>query len=150
DQPPPNTPTAEGKPLNAEKTIWGVKLPALEKKGQTDVSVVLLSGAGQPASKTVTIEILDAAELAKPKPGKVTGTVVEGTLAQPGLEVVLRDEKGMEKKTKSDADGKFVFEDVPPGKYKVSSSKETSGRKGSKDVEVNPGAPTDVTLELFL
>ena len=46
------------------------------------------------AFATVQLERLDAAEIGKPEPAAVKGTVVEGTLAQPGLTVQLLDDKG--------------------------------------------------------
>jgi hypothetical protein len=76
---------------------------------------------------------------------KVTTGTIEGTVrdeadrAQPELEVRLSDAADKTvAKVKTDAKGKFLFKDVPPGKYKVE-AKKFSGAKGEKTVEVEAG-----------
>jgi hypothetical protein len=83
--------------------------------------------------------------------GSIQGTVVVGSLPQPGLEVVLQDAKGAVKaKTTTGSDGSFRFEAVKPGKYTAASSKPVSGRKGSAPVSVPPGGEVKATIALWL
>jgi hypothetical protein len=89
-----------------------------------------------------------------PKPGKIEGTILEGASdderPQANLEVVLRDEKGAEKaKAKTDEKGKFVFDNVEPGKYKITTVKTASVTKAEKAVEVKAGETVTVKASLF-
>ena len=85
--------------------------------------------------------------------------------SQPNLEVVLRDEKaqaaalnpktlpgdkGVELKTKTAADGSFVFDKVPPGKYTITATKPISGRIGQQPVTVEAGKTVTVTDDVVL
>jgi hypothetical protein len=69
---------------------------------------------------------------------------------------VLSDEKGQEKaRVKTDDDGKFVFNDVAPGKYRLTATKSRSRRTASyprdkPTFEVAPGAKLTIDLVLFL
>ena len=73
-------------------------------------------------------------------------------LGRTGLEVVLRDEKGVEKgRTKSGDDGKFRFDALLPGKYQLSVEKPTPPRrKGSATVTVVADQDTPAKLRLLL
>jgi hypothetical protein len=153
---PPSTPTTPGTAVNGNPSLWGATLPLpLTALGPTDVSVQFVNSAGLSAFATTTVEVFDKLP---PVFGTIRGTVFEGPRPQPGLEVALLDEKGMpvkddkgvERKVKTTAEGTFVFEKVLPGNYKVFVSKPSSGRKAEKAVGVEPGQTVTVTLELFL
>lgn len=133
------------------KNSWTATVPLDGAKGPLDVSVRFTSKAGLVAFATVQLERLDAAEIGKPEPAAVMGTVVEGTLAQPGLTVQLLDDKGKEKATaKTKADGTFAFADLPPGKYTLAVEKGTTGRAKRLAVELKPGEEKVVELGLLL
>jgi len=145
---PPNTPTFAGAPLNDARTDWAVKIPLTgERKGPTDVSVEFKSMTGLSAFATASIELIEPD--APAEPGKIEGTVVEGPRAQGGLTVVLRDEKNEVKaQTTTEADGTYKFENVKPGKYRVTASKTVAKRSADKPVEVTPGATVRLDLSL--
>jgi hypothetical protein len=89
--------------------------------------------------------------LAQAKTGTISGTVNEGPRPQVGLQVVLTDAAGKVQGTTSTNDkGIFEFKDVAAGAYKVSSSKPSSGRKGSADAKVEAGKTATVTIALLL
>lgn len=74
---------------------------------------------------------------ANKKLAKIEGLVREGDRVQAGLTVVLSDSNGKQLKTaKTNAEGKYLFEGVLPGTYRVSSSKSASTTKGEQRVEV--------------
>src|SRR5439155_1085184 len=103
-------------PVDGRKTVWAAKVPLPEdKKGPTDVSVVVVNAVGLSTFETVSVELTET-DPAKTGPGKISGKVVQGPLPQPGLVVLLSDEKGLEKKrTTTRKDGTFLFDDVSPG-----------------------------------
>lgn len=147
---PPNTPTSPGEPVDDSRTTWSARLTLPEKKGPVEISVQFINNVGLSTFDTISPELTDADADKGAKLGRIQGRVMEGSRAQPGLEVILRDEKGMEKRTvKTAEDGAFSIPDVPPGKYKVSCMKVSSQTKGEKDVTVEAGKPTVVTIELF-
>jgi hypothetical protein len=85
------------------------------------------------------------------KTGTIKVKVTENDLVQTTLEVV-RDAKGAEKHKKSKADGGFyVFEDVPPGNYKVATYKSATKRGGSISLELKAGetAKGEIMLKLM-
>jgi hypothetical protein len=149
DAPPPAALLVPAKA--GAKNSWTATVPLDGAKGPLDVSVRFTSKAGLVAFATVQLERLDAAEIGKPEPAAVKGTVVEGTLAQPGLTVQLLDDKGKEKATaKTKADGTFAFADLPPGKYSLVVEKGTTGRAKRLAVELKPGEEKGVELGLLL
>jgi hypothetical protein len=92
------------------------------------------------------------AQQEKPKQINVTGTVFRGSIAQPKLDVELRDAKGKTLKTATtDRSGKFKFEDVPPGTYQVYCRNKKSNSEDQKSVTVEAGKdPTPVALKLIV
>ena len=146
-----------GAALNLDRTLWGVNLP-LPPTGlaPTAVSVRFINGVGLSTFDTITVNLLEANPALTAK-GKILGKVMEGDRPQAGLEVVLTDERGAEKgRVKTKDDGTFEFADLPPGKYKVSASKSSDGRKGvyprqPRDfIDLKPGGAATVELPLFL
>jgi hypothetical protein len=138
------------------KDSWSANVPMpTDKKGPTLVSVLFFNGAGLSTPASATVVVLDpAAPKPPPAPGKIEGTLLEGTSddlrPQPKLDVVLLDEKGVEKgKAKTDAKGKFVFDNVEPGKYKITAVSTASRSKAEQSVLVKSGATVKVEAKLF-
>ena len=150
--PPGVTPVA-GVPTDPDRTVWTADLVVpKDRPGPLDLGVRVVSGTGAATAAVGAVELVDF-DPVQTAPGKVIGTVVEGQIPQPGLEVVLRDEKGGERgKTKSGADGGFKFDPIPPGAYKVLARKPISGsaKEGTTDVKVPPGGVGKARVELYL
>lgn len=153
---PPMAATIPGTPVDSGKSTWSAKLPLTpDKSGPTDISVEFVNQAGLTSIATTSVDVVDKLPA---QFGTVRGTVVEGTLPQPNLDVVLQDEKGMavkdekmkERLAKTGADGSFTIENVPPGKYKIVARKPITNRIAKADIEVQPGETTTVPLVLFL
>jgi hypothetical protein len=151
DAPPPNAVLVEGKPTGDPRPVWSAALQLDGAKGPLEVSVRVTSKAGLVGFATVKVERADPAELNKPEPATVKGKVLEGTLPQPGLAVVLLDDKGKEKaKAKTKDDGSFAFPDLPAGKYTLFAEKPSTGREKRQAVEVAAGEEKVVELGLLL
>jgi hypothetical protein len=153
-QVPAETPTFSGTPADGNRALWSARVPLpAARKGPVEVSVQFRNGVGLSTFATGQVELSASGDVAaaKPAPGHIRGRVLEGPRPQAELEVVLKDTKGAEKaKTATRADGSFAFEDVPPGKYQVSTHKPLSQRKGEMPVQVEAEKTAAVTLELFL
>jgi hypothetical protein len=141
-----------GKPSAADPSVWEAKVPVPpDLLGSVELQAEFVSGVGVSGTASADVEVLTAAEAAKPKPATIRGVVVEGEYFRADLDVVLTDDKGAEKgKSKTDEKGRFVFENLPPGKYTLSSAKPDGTRKGSTPVEVKPGETAQVKVELYL
>ncbi|MBY0230830.1 MAG: carboxypeptidase-like regulatory domain-containing protein, partial [Gemmataceae bacterium] len=142
--------------LDDAKTTWSGKLPVGERKGPTEVTVAMVNKLGLTGFATATVDLTDD-DPAKSKPASISGRVLEGDRPQAGLTVVLTDEKGAEKATaKTDADGKYSFKGVAPGKYRLGASKTAPPRRGgfprvaTEFLEVKPGASETADIVLFL
>jgi hypothetical protein len=149
---PDAVPRIAGKPSAADPSVWEAKVPVPpELLGPVELQAEFVSGVGVSGTGSAEVDVLTAADLAKAKPATIRGTVVEGEYFRADLEVVLIDDKGMEKgKTKTDEKGRFVFENLPAGKYTVGSAKPDGTRKGSTPVEVKAGETAEVKVELYL
>ncbi len=119
--------------------VWNANLtvPA-DFRGNGLVGVVFTNQAGLATDPPLVqkVEIVDA----KPPTGAIRGAVTFGDRPQPGVAVSLRDAEGKEKAaTVSDKDGKFEFEKVPVGSYKVVALKKDSstGAAGIAPVQVD-------------
>ncbi len=150
---PPGTATVTGEQLDSSGRTWGarLKLPA-DRKGPLDLGVQFISSVGPVTFARGSVELVDY-DPEKVAPGGIHGVVMLGGRPQAGLDVVLSDEKGAVKgKAKSGADGTFAFEGLPPGKYRVSSSKPGSAadRRGQADVTVPPGKTAEARIDLYL
>ena len=125
--------TAAGAAIDTAKTTWSCQLPLkTTDEGVTPVSALCTNAAGLSTivttSVTLTADDIHAAA--------IHGHVVEGTIPQSGIEVVLTDEKGSEKgKVTTAADGSFTFHQLKPGSYRMSASKATSGRRGTASAQ---------------
>lgn len=154
-EPPPNTEPVKGAPAADKKGWWFAMLPGFERTGVVHLTAQFVNGAGQSAFESIEIRLVDpGAAGAGKKLFKISGQVVEGGRAQPGLDVVLKDDKGAPKAaTKTGKDpknpGGFTFENVPPGVYSVSSAKVGSNTKGEAPVTVEAADVKDVEISLL-
>jgi hypothetical protein len=151
DAPTPTAVLIPAKPNEDRRSEWAATIPLDGGKGPADVSVRFVSRSGLVGFDTITVERADPAELNKPEPAAVKGTVTEGTLPQPGLTVFLFDGKGKEKaRVKTKDDGSFAFADLPAGKYRLFTEKTSTGREKSEAVELKAGEEKTVGLGLLL
>jgi hypothetical protein len=149
-EPPASAALVKGEPA-AGLNEWRAVLDPGPLTGPVVVGVLFVTNAGQRAVGTAEVEFVDPAELAKPKPGAITGRVLEQRLPQGGREVFLYDDKKAAKaKATSKPDGSFEFKDLPPGRYSLYTQNEVSNTEATADVDVAPGetAPADLTLLL--
>lgn len=147
--PPQGAKLFAAKPLDAARTQWQATLPGQKEAGPVEVSVQFTDQVGQSSYLTTSIEVADQAGGAKG--GGIQGSVVEGSLPQAGLEVVLADDKrNVQQTVKTDTRGQFHFAGVKPGKYIISSVKQSSQRQAQADVEVTAGQTARVELSLSL
>ena len=144
---PKNAVSAPGKSDAVGQTWSGQIALKPTVKGTVPVSAQFTNAAGLSTFITTTIEITDA-DIGG---GKIQGKVVEGTIPQSGVEVILADGKGApQAKATTAADGSFSFQSLKPGKYVASASKPTSGRRGEASVVVTGAGTADATIELWL
>lgn len=145
---PKGVATVKGRPVDSQKLLWAAELPLKPSmKGPTPISAQLTNAAGLSATTTGLVQMVDNLL----STGSIRGTVWEGPRRQVGVEVVLQDGKNQAKaKTKTDAQGDFLFEHVQPGRYTTSASKPVSGRGGAVDVTVEDQHQASVTIELWL
>jgi hypothetical protein len=148
---PQNPPPIAGKLLDAATNQWRAVLPVEGQKGIVTVGVRFTTSAGLSTIETQEVELVDAAELDKPRPGQIAGKLIESKIPQPGAVVFLYDDKGNARaKTTTRPDGSFDFKELVPGPYYLFSEKESTGRQVKEEVTVKPGETTGVTLELLL
>ena len=141
--PPPTAVKVKGEWHDKEQ-VWAAMLPAppapTDQKGRVDVTVTFVKLTNVAASDTATVQLVDPAAAAGPKPGSIEGAVVEGGLGQPGLEVRLLDDKGAVKDAvKTNATGKYLFDGVAAGSYRVAAAKATDSTKGETAAMVLDG-----------
>lgn len=130
---------------------WRANLQMPDAKGVVVVGVKFTTFAGLSSIETQEIELLDAAELNKPAPGKIAGKLIENRIPQPNATVYLYDAKGAAlAKTNTKADGTFEFKDLVPGTYYLFSEKVPTNRQVKEQVEVKAGATATKDLELLL
>ena len=134
--------------FNPAKSLWEAELPPAKKPEPVSVSAQVINHVG--LSSFVTIDVNLVTELTQAG-GEIQGMVSEGPRAQPKLSVQLLDDKGaVLATTTTDPAGRFGFVDLKPGKYTVSSLKESSGRQAQQEITVKAGAVQSVALELTL
>ncbi len=142
-----------GKPTEKKSGAWlaAVPLPA-DKKGETQVGVVLTDTAGNVSDlKILKIELIDAPVDTKKIHGKIEGSIGYADRPQPGLTVTLTGPDGKVKETaKTDEKGKFKFEKLLPGAYKLTTAKtdSTNGLIGGAEVTVEVDATAKAAIEL--
>jgi hypothetical protein len=151
----------EGELVDPKQGLWVGQLPIPDKKGMIEVGVQFTNETGISATKTQKIELIDP-----PLAGTISGVVELGGRGQAKVVVSLRDGEGKEKgsavtedendnkpdtpKDQRKVNGKFKFENVPPGTYRLVANKPDSGvgTKGSAPAQVQIGKETEVTLSL--
>ncbi|HSQ55294.1 MAG TPA: hypothetical protein VLM40_06070 [Gemmata sp.] len=149
--PPQNAPMIAGKLFDAATNEWRAAIPIEGQKGMVTVGVQFVTNAGLSRIETQDVELVDAAEINKPEPGKIAGKVIELRLPQKDRVVFLYDEKGNAKdKKRSKDDGTFVFPDVSPGRYFLFTQNEYANTQAKVELEVKPGETAKATLELLL
>jgi hypothetical protein len=139
---------AEGKPVDGFPGVWEgfVPLPP-EKRGEAIVGVVFTNAVGLSTTATQRIELVDA----PPPLGHIDGIVKTAELPGAGANVSLLDGEGKLKGAAiADAKGKFKFDNLPPGVYKVSSKKSTSSYPlaATEDVQVEANKRSKTTLSM--
>jgi hypothetical protein len=153
DAVPPAAALTAAAAVPGSKGLWTAEVPLPPAQlGPTDLSVVVTNNAGLSAFATTTVNVV---EKLPPVLGQVRGTVTEGGRPQAGLEVVLRDVRAKTPQegtftVKAGADGTYLFKDVPPGAYKLSTSKRIANRKAEAEVTVEAGKTAVVNLALLL
>lgn len=138
-------------PANRELTHWSAALqvPA-DHKGPLDIGVQVVNHAGMATIDTVTLDVTDR-EPGKTGLGEIRGKVTEGPRLQPNLLVTLHDDKGKEiARTKTQADGTYVFSMLTPGRYRVVCVKPESQRRAVLDATVEPDRQVRGDLALAL
>jgi hypothetical protein len=115
---------------------WMFPLPAQDKPGELEISVLVTTRTGVKMHKTGTIALkAPGASLAK-----ITGRIMRGAIPQPKSSVTLTDEKGKLLDTqKTNAKGEYVFDKVAPGVYLVTSRQAFPAVVGQVRVTVRPG-----------
>ena len=158
--------TTKGKKANEDDPrVWKAKLDVpKDATGKIVITARATSDVGLAAFSSQTVNVkskpapppADMAEKdAKPKPGSIEGTVLEGSIVQPGLRVLLYDpkakepEKALVKDATTGDDGSFVIKDVTPGDYVLFCQKDTSKRLDRQPVKVEPGQVVRKKLELY-
>jgi hypothetical protein len=141
----------EGQPAKGEPDTWLAQLPvSADKPGAVDVGVQFVNKAGLVTFGTVRVELVEPK--AGGKAGSIEGKVLEGDRPQPGVEVTLRDAQNAVKATTltDKKTGVYKFLDVPPGAYRVSAAKSTSGTRGETPVQVEAGdTKKDIDVRLL-
>ncbi len=151
DMIPPQTPIIIGSPVDASRMNWvaNVQFPE-DKRGPTPLTVQFTNGVGLVRYHTATVELTDIDPTPPPR-GSLRGTIYEGPRTQPGLEVILRDGQGVEKlRTRTQNDGSFLFQDLPPGNYVIFCVKPDSLRRATLPILVEPNKTTVRKVELAL
>ena len=135
----------------ADASEWRATLPMPDTNGVVTVGVRFITLAGQVTTEMRDVELLDAAVLNKPAPGKIAGKLTENRIVQAGATVFLYDAKGNAlAKTTTKADGTFEFKELPPGAYFLFSEKIATGREKKLPVDVKSGETTAAELELLM
>ena len=114
---------------------WKFTLPAQMKAEPLTLSVQFTTATGVKATVTETINITPAVVVKKVF--TVKGQVMRDTRGQPGLEVTLLDVKrNVKAKVKTGDKGAFVFDNVEPGAYIVSSRVSALDYYGETPIDV--------------
>lgn len=131
---PPDAIAVPGTPIKKDSPIWAAELTApLDARNPLDVSVRFINNVGLSTTEVTALAVVDP----PPPPPKVAkkasiaGVVMEGDRPQKGLKVDLLDAAGRPLLSTTTADkGQFVFKDLAPGEYRVSSVKTASNTRG--------------------
>ena len=156
-------PTAEeASPLPDQEEIWEGEVTLPNDPAKKGAEISLVAEGNFPGGPTMTSVDKVMIALTPPKPpgppvGTIIGKVTQGQLAQPGEEVTLYKvpETGAEVKVgtaKTDKNGEYIFKDLAPGNYRVTSFKKQlralTGRSEIIKVEAEKTATADLALKL--
>jgi len=145
---PPGVIEIPGTPASDEPMTWIGIMPPQQNRGPTDYTVKIVNGAGLTRYLTTSILLVD--RLPSP-PGVITGTVLLGSIPQPGLPVTLADANGKPLlKTTTNSQGIYVFPELKAGTYQLSSQSLNPPRTATATVHVTAGATTTQDLSLYL
>jgi hypothetical protein len=146
---PPGAMKMKATPI--DNNLWSISLLVPpEQKGALQLGVYVVNRAGLASADTIRIEIQER-DPEKTGLGQIRGQVVEGPRPQPNLTVILTDEAGKEvARTRTLADGSFLFGKLPPGRYRLQCSKPESLRRASQGVIVEPDRMAQAALSLSL
>jgi hypothetical protein len=134
-----------------KKSEFSFVLPPQNKTEPIIVTTLFVTRTGVKASITESIDISANA----PGSGLYTikGKVMWGELPQPDLPVSLAGEEGKGKvkilPSKTDSKGNFVFKDVPPGAYVVTSQMTTRNYAGRIDVVIRDTDLNNAVIDLL-
>lgn len=132
----------------ARAGVWVATLPMPAGVPVVEVTAQAVNGVGMVSNRCVQVRLKSPEQASL---GQVAGSVTEGARPQPGLSVELRDPtQNPVASASTNAQGRFLFTGVKPGKYLVWSVKEQSQRVGATGVEVKAGATATAKLELSL
>src|SRR5438128_4146584 len=145
NQPPKGAEPVPADPLKDDKTRWKAVLPlAGDFKGVFKVSAEFVNNVDLASFKTLALEFYDPPPPTAATKGSVEAVVKLGDNRRPEVKVKL-EAQGISKEKKTGDEGNVQFDDLTPGKYKLSARE--SGREASAEVEVTAGKATSVTLE---
>jgi hypothetical protein len=140
---PPGAKLIPAEPINAAKTVWRQKVPLPPDKEGVSITVKFINGVGKFTFATLPLKLKTPEEV---KYGRVEGTVAIGDRKPSDLTVVLTDQAGKARRTKTEKGGKFVFDKVDPGTYTVSC--QDDNRSAAQQVPVEVGKTASVDLDL--
>jgi hypothetical protein len=140
--------------------------PSKVASGPIFITVRFVSGSGLDAFATTEVGLTappppppaagaNGAAKAEPALGSIKGKVLQNDLPQPDRTVSLYVLTPEEKYKKSDLqaktgpDGTYLFKDLKPGKYAVTSSNDALGTRGQAEATVEPGKAASANIELF-
>lgn len=151
DKIPPMTNVTPAAPVPGETGLWQAEL-ALPKEpaGPLDITVKVTNAVGLSTFATASLELTDT-DPATTGPGKISGKVTQGDVAQPGLVVYLYDDKNKYvAQTKTNKEGIYLFDNLKKGNYSLLCIKREALRRGSATAEVMPNqtTPADIILKL--
>jgi hypothetical protein len=150
---PPDALWAAGKRVKKDGDVWAGELALpLVQPNPLEISVRFTNGVGLSTTERVLLGVADVpAEKVAAKKASIAGVVVEGDLPQMGLPVELRNSAGkVIATTKTDARGAFLFQDLDPDSYRVSSVKTGDETKGETPVGLAAGEQkTGVQIKLW-
>jgi hypothetical protein len=110
---------------------------------------ISLTGTHLPTEASTNRDVSARAGQAESTAGTVTGTVVDSKLfAVSGANITLTNAAGTSLKTVSDPQGKFTFNDVPPGTYTLNVAQAGFPNYEQKDVVVTSGKESSLYVQL--
>lgn len=134
-----------------KKDLWTATLPLPDSaKDRISVSVQAFNGAGLSTTVTIPIDLVGEPVASKKGGATIKGVVREGARPQMNVPVTLRDDKGKPKATvKTNDKGEYVFENIPPGDYRVMAARSASMTRGQLAVNV-PEGKDEVVVDIKL